>query len=78
MKHTRHLLIPAALCCLLSLQSIAQAPVVDDSENFAILDEQQADLDRAVVDDQYAQDDHTEYRQKAVDEERPLAHDDVE
>ena len=33
-----------ALCftCLLPLHAIAQAPVVDDSENFAILDEQQA------------------------------------
>lgn len=40
-----------ALCfsCLLPLQGIAQAPVVDDSENFAILDEQQAANERPVA-----------------------------
>lgn len=35
--------------CLLPLQAIAEAPVVDDSENFAILDEQQAALERPVA-----------------------------
>jgi tol-pal system protein YbgF len=35
-------LLALCFCSLLSLNAVAQAPVVDDSENFAILDEQQA------------------------------------
>ncbi|MBA2655527.1 MAG: tol-pal system protein YbgF [Tatlockia sp.] len=36
------LLLSLSFICLLPLQVFAEAPVVDDSENFAILDEQQA------------------------------------
>jgi len=40
-----------ALCfsCLLPFQVLAEAPVVDDSENFAILDEQQTAQERPVA-----------------------------
>lgn len=45
-----HRLLPGlCLCCILPLQVLAQAPVVDDSENFAILDEQQAAIERPVA-----------------------------
>lgn len=44
---------------------LAAAPVVDDSENFAILDEQQADMDQPVVGD----------LQSEEDDEVALAHD---
>lgn len=37
------------LSCLLPLHAYSQAPVVDDSENFAILDEQQAANERPVA-----------------------------
>jgi tol-pal system protein YbgF len=37
------------LSCLLPLYAVAEAPVVDDSENFAILDEQQAAFERPVA-----------------------------
>ncbi|MBX9692232.1 MAG: tol-pal system protein YbgF, partial [Cyanobacteria bacterium] len=35
-------LLAFCFCCTLSIASIAQAPVVDDSENFAMLDNQEA------------------------------------
>lgn len=37
------------LSCILPLQVFAQAPVVDDSENFAILDEQQVAVEQPVA-----------------------------
>lgn len=47
----RHL-IAIILASLVPMHAVvAAAPVVDDSENFAILDEQQADMDQPVVSD---------------------------
>ena len=68
MKH----LIIAFFCCLVSVQNYALAPVVDDSENFAILDEQQADLSEPVANNEY---DNSSYNEKALGDEKPLAHD---
>lgn len=68
MKH----LIIAFFCCLVSVQNYALAPVVDDSENFAILDEQQADVNRPVANNEY---DNSSFNEKSPGEERPLAHD---
>lgn len=45
----RRLLPGLCLSCILPLQVLAQAPVVDDSENFAILDEQQAAVEQPVA-----------------------------
>ena len=39
------LLLSLCLTCCIPLQVLAEAPVVDDSENFAILDEQQASVE---------------------------------
>lgn len=60
-----------ALCfsCLLPLQVMAQAPVVDDSENFAILDEQQDALERPVAN-------VAPFEETENGEEIALAHDD--
>ena len=66
-------LIIAFFCCLLSVHSYALAPVVDDSENFAILDGQQADGDQPVVNNEY--NDSASFNDKTFDEEKPLAHD---
>ncbi|CDZ77828.1 tol-pal system protein YbgF [Legionella massiliensis] len=43
------LLLSLCLTCCLPLQVLAEAPVVDDSENFAILDEQQAAIEQPVA-----------------------------
>jgi tol-pal system protein YbgF len=43
------LLLSLSFTCLLPLQVFAEAPVVDDSENFAILDEQQAAIVQPVA-----------------------------
>lgn len=43
------LLLVLCFTCLLPLQASAEAPVVDDSENFAILDEQQAASEQPVA-----------------------------
>lgn len=43
------LLLSLSFTCILPLQVFAEAPVVDDSENFAILDEQQAAIARPVA-----------------------------
>ncbi|KTC97167.1 tol-pal system protein YbgF [Legionella erythra] len=58
-------LLALFFCCLLPLHSHAEAPVVDDSENFAILDEQQAAMEQSVA-----------KAQLDMDEEIPLARDD--
>ncbi|QRN02888.1 tol-pal system protein YbgF [Legionella sp. MW5194] len=58
-------LLALFFCCLLPLHSHAEAPVVDDSENFAILDEQQAAMEQSVA-----------KAQLDMDEEIPLAKDD--
>lgn len=51
-----------AICfsCLLPLYAFAEAPVVDDSENFAILDEQQAAMEQPVAKAQLDYDGETE------------------
>lgn len=59
----------------LSTQTRALAPVVDDSENFAILDDQQADIDQPVVNNQLQSSASTR-KNNFIDDERPLAHDD--
>ena len=66
-------LIAACFAGLLPLQAYAEAPVVDDSENFALLDEQQAAYEQPVA----------RSRARAVetsgyDEESALAHDNTE
>lgn len=58
-------LLALFFCCLLPLHGHAEAPVVDDSENFAILDEQQAAMEQSVA-----------KAQLDMDEEIPLAKDD--
>ncbi|MBA2711006.1 MAG: tol-pal system protein YbgF [Tatlockia sp.] len=60
------LLLSLSFTCLLPLQVFAEAPVVDDSENFAILDEQQAAVVQPVAKAQLDDD---------SDEEIALAHD---
>jgi tol-pal system protein YbgF len=65
-------LMIAFFCCLVSVQNYALAPVVDDSENFAILDEQQADYDQPVVHQEY---NDSSFDERTTPEERPLAHD---
>lgn len=58
-----------------SSRALALAPVVDDSENFAILDDQQADIDRPVVNN--SSQTSASYKQNNfIDDEKPLAHDD--
>jgi tol-pal system protein YbgF len=46
--------IAACFACLLPLSVFAEAPVVDDSENFALLDDQQAAFERPAVREQAA------------------------
>src|SRR3990167_1112512 len=70
MKH----LIIAFFCCLVSVQNYALAPVVDDSENFAILDEQQADVRQPVAHNENEYD-TSSFNEKIPGEEKPLAHD---
>ena len=49
MIKSHRLLLSLCFSCLLPLQALAEAPVVDDSENFAILDEQQAAIEQPVA-----------------------------
>ena len=42
-------LLVACIACLLPFSAFSEAPVVDDSENYALLDEQQAALESPVV-----------------------------
>ncbi|HHF7345575.1 TPA: tol-pal system protein YbgF [Legionella feeleii] len=49
MIKSHRLLLSLCFSCLLPLQAFAEAPVVDDSENFAILDEQQAAIEQPVA-----------------------------
>ncbi|MCE3043654.1 tol-pal system protein YbgF [Legionella sp. 16cNR16C] len=58
MIQMKHRFLALCFAGLLPLQAAAEAPVVDDSENFAILDEQQADMEqqpvaKAQLDDSY-------------------------
>lgn len=70
MKTAHQGLLALIICCILPLHSHAEAPVVDDSENFAILDEQQAASQQSVEQAQFDDDNLT-------DEEVPLAKDNV-
>ena len=54
------LLLSLCFTCFLPVQVYAEAPVVDDSENFAILDEQQAAIERPVAKAQLEQDNYGE------------------
>lgn len=45
----RRFLLVTCFACLLPFSVFAEAPVVDDSENFALLDEQQAALEQPVA-----------------------------
>ncbi|WP_028388920.1 tol-pal system protein YbgF [Legionella fairfieldensis] len=49
MIKSHRLLLSLCFICCLSFQVFAEAPVVDDSENFAILDEQQAAMEQPVA-----------------------------
>lgn len=69
------LICTAIISQSLSTQTRALAPVVDDSENFAILDDQQADIDQPVVNNQLQSSASTR-KNNFIDDERPLAHDD--
>lgn len=59
MSKSHRLLLSLCFTCLFPWQVYAEAPVVDDSENFAILDEQQAALEQPVakaqLDDNYGE-----------------------
>ncbi len=67
MSNTHRFLIAACFAWLLPFNVFSEAPVVDDSENFALLDEQQAAYERPVAKD-------TSYS----DEESALANDNME
>ncbi|KTC87445.1 MULTISPECIES: tol-pal system protein YbgF [Legionella] len=49
MMKFHRLLLSLCMTCLVSWQVFAEAPVVDDSENFAILDDQQAAIEQPVA-----------------------------
>lgn len=67
--NAHHRLLALVFCCLLPLQLHAEAPVVDDSENFAILDEQQqAALQQPVA--------KAQFDNAMSEDEIPLAKDD--
>ena len=70
MIHPRRLFIATCFASLMPLGVFAEAPVVDDSENFALLDEQQAADERPVSKRQAS----TSY----TDEETALANDNTE
>ena len=65
MKTAHRYLLATCFACLLPFSLFAEAPVVDDSENFALLDEQQAAVERPVYhnrknNDSYYEDDASE------------------
>ncbi|MFC3908022.1 tol-pal system protein YbgF [Legionella dresdenensis] len=53
MKQLPSLILALWFSCLLPAPAFAEAPVVDDSENFAILDDQQAAAERPVANGRY-------------------------
>ncbi len=72
MINTHRLLIALIFTCLLPFNAFSEALVVDDSENFALLDEQQTAHERSVANERRnVQNDND-------DEELPLAKDDDE
>ena len=66
----RFILAACFTTCLLPFSAFSEAPVVDDSENYALLDEQQAAESRPVV--------KTQNNDYGNDEETALANDNVE
>lgn len=68
MINIHRLFLAACLACLLPFSVFSEVPVVDDSENFALLDEQQTAHERPVA--------HEQSRNMGNDEETPLANDD--
>ncbi len=67
MIKSHRLLLSLSLACLVSLPTFAEAPVVDDSDNFAILDDQQVALEQPA--------DRTRLEELDNEEEIPLARD---
>lgn len=63
----RRFLLVTSFACLLPFSVFSEAPVVDDSENFALLDEQQAALEQPVA--------KAQNREYGNDEESALASD---
>lgn len=49
MINSHRLILSLCFICMFPMQANAEAPVVDDSENFAIFDEQQAALEQPVI-----------------------------
>ena len=68
MFSVRRYLLVTSLLCFFSCPALSEAPVVDDSENFALLDEQQAAQSQPA----------SQYTNSRHDEEVALAHDDQE
>ncbi len=66
----RRFLLVTSFACLLPFSVFAEAPVVDDSENFALLDEQQAAYEQPVA--------KAQNREYGNDEESALANDNIE
>src|SRR3990167_6121745 len=64
-------IIIALFFCLISIQNYALAPVVDDSENFAMLDGQQAEDNQPVTHQDYAE---SSFDEQLPGDEKPLAH----
>ena len=69
MINPRRLFLAACFACLLPFSVFSEAPVVDESENFALLDEQQTAHERPVAGDQGS-------NRGYYDDEAPLASDD--
>jgi tol-pal system protein YbgF len=74
MNRRHHSFLALCFCCFLPLFALAQAPVVDDSENFALLEDQQAALAPPVAQQSYnndgedialAQDNDSDFRKSA-------------
>ena len=70
MIHSHRFLLAACFACLLPFSVYAEAPVVDEGENFALIDNQQAAFEQPVGKEQ----NNTKYN----DEERPLVTDNSE
>ena len=70
MRNTHRFLIAASFAFILPFNVFSEAPVVDDSENFALLDDQQAAYERPVA----KAESHSSYN----DEESALANDNIE
>ena len=71
MSHSHRLLIAACFACLLPFNVFSEAPVVDDSENFALLDEQQAAYEQPVARQQGHANDSDEESALANDNSAP-------